>query len=294
MEIKQLELFCTVVKKKGFTSAAEVLNLAQPTVSFQIAALEDELGTRLLDRSGRITLPTKSGELLYQYAIQILSLTAEAQLAIHQLQDLLWGEILIGASTIPGEYILPEILHQFRSSYPAISIEMIIADTKTITKKILNGDLEIGIVGAVEKNEKLVFTRFVNDKLVLIAPPQNEWLKENPVSPDSLVGVPFVLREEGSGTRTVMENKLNEVGISPESFNVVMTLGSTESVKRAVQAGVGISIVSERAAQNELKLGLIEVASIRGIELSRDFYIVRRKHKVQSHAVEAFDNFLVQ
>ena len=109
-----------------------------------------------------------------------------------------------------------------------------------------------------------------------------------------LVGVPFVLREEGSGTRTVMENKLNEVGISPESFNVVMTLGSTESVKRAVQAGVGISIVSERAAQNELKLGLIEVASIRGIELSRDFYIVRRKHKVQSHAVEAFDNFLVQ
>ncbi len=294
MEIKQLEIFCAVVEKKGFSAAAEVLNMAQPTVSFQIASLEEELGTRLLDRSGRITILTKSGEILYRYAIQILGLASEARQALHQLNGLLWGEIAMGASTIPGEYILPGILQRFRTAHPGIAIDMSIGDTRTIIKRVIDAELEIGIVGASEKNEKLAFTRFVKDQLVLIAPAGNNWFKGNPVSPDELIGVPFILREEGSGTRKIMEQKLGERGISPGSFNLVMSLGSTEAVKHAVEEGAGVSIVSEKAVQNEIKLGLLEVIDISGIELARDFFIVHRKNKILSPAVEALSQFLVE
>ncbi len=294
MEIKQLEIFCAVVERKGFSAAAEVLNMAQPTVSFQIASLEEELGTKLLDRSGRITTSTKSGEILYRYAIQILGLASEAKQALHQLNGLLWGEIAIGASTIPGEYILPKVLQQFRTAHPGIAVDMSIGDTRTIIKGVIESELEIGIVGASEKNEKLTFTRFVKDQLVLIAPAGNKWFKGNPVSPDELVGVPFILREEGSGTRTIMEQKLGECGISPGSFNLVMSLGSTEAVKHAVEEGAGVSIVSERAVQNEIKLGLLEVIDINGIELARDFFIVHRKNKILSPAVEALRQFLIE
>ncbi len=294
MEIKQLEIFCAVVRCRGFSAAAEVLYLTQPTVSFQIASLEEELGTKLLDRSGRNTTITKSGEILYRYAVQILELTSEAEQAIHQLKGLLWGEIVIGASTIPGEYILPELLQRFRATHPGISVEMNIGDTGGIIRKVLDVEVEIGIVGASEKNDKLTFARFVSDQLVLIAPVGNDWFNGNSITLDGLTGVPFVLREEGSGTRAIMEQKLAGCGISSDSFNVVMTLGSTEAVKRAVESGAGVSIVSERAVQNEVKLGLLEIVDIQGIELARDFFIVHRRHKVLSPAVEALVQFLVE
>ncbi len=294
MEIKQLEVFCAVVRRKGFSAAAEVLSMTQPTVSFQIAALEDGLGTRVLDRSGRTTTLTKSGEILYRYAIQILELHAEAEQAIHQLKGLLWGEIAIGASTIPGEYILPELLQRFRVAHPGIAVEMSIGDTRTVIKGVLAGEVEIGVVGASQKNEKLIFTRFASDRLVLIAPSGNDWFIGNSVAPDDLTGVPFVLREEGSGTRTIMEQKLEAAGIRPGSFNLVMTLGSTAAVKRAVESGAGVSIVSERAVKNEVKLGLFEVLDIQGIELARDFFVTHRRYKVLSPAVEALRQFLLK
>ncbi|MFO8101623.1 MAG: selenium metabolism-associated LysR family transcriptional regulator [Dehalococcoidia bacterium] len=294
MEIRQLEIFCAVIERRGFSAAAEVLKIAQPTVSFQIASLEEELGIKLLDRSGRATSFTKSGEILYRYAVQILELTSEARQAIDQLSGLLWGEIAIGASTIPGEYILPEILQRFRAAHPGIAVEMIIGDTRTIIKGVQEGQQEIGIVGATVRNEKLTFSRFVSDKLVLIAPAGNDWFQGNSIIPEELIGVPFILREEGSGTRTVMEQQLGGSGISPGSFNLVMTLGSTEAVKRAVESGAGVSIVSSRAVQNEIKLGLLEIVDITGIELVRDFFVVHRRNKVLSPAVEALKQFLIQ
>ncbi len=294
MEIRQLNIFCAVVKKRSFSAAAEILNMAQPSVSFQIASLEMELGTRLIDRSNRASTPTKSGEVLYRYAIQILELTSEAEQSIHQLKGLLWGEVIIGASTIPGEYLLPVILQRFRSEHPGIALEMRIGDTRTIIRQVMEGEVEIGIVGATEENEKLSFSKFVSDRLVLIVPVDNQWLKSNTIAPDELIGVPFVLREEGSGTRSFMEQKLGQSGIRPGSFNLVMTLGSTAAVKQAVGSGAGVSIVSERSVQNELKLGLLKTIDIQGVELDRDFHIIHRRHKVLSPAVEALRQFLVE
>jgi DNA-binding transcriptional LysR family regulator len=292
MEIRQLEIFCAVVRQRGFSTAAETLNLTQPTVSFQIASLEEELGIRLLDRSGRNTIPTRSGEVLHRYALQILELTAEAEQAIHQLKGLLWGEISIGASTIPGEYILPGLLPGFRENHPGIALEMIIGDTREIMSKVLQNEVEIGVVGASEKSEKLTFIKFISDTLVLIAPADNSWFAGNVASLGELQKAPFVLRERGSGTRAIMEQKLKEVGFASEGLNISMILGSTEAVKRAVASGAGVSIVSERAVLNEVELGTIKMGGISDLELTRDFFIVHRKHKVLSPAAEALVRFL--
>lgn len=294
MEIRQLEIFCTVVRKRSFSAAGKALNMAQPSVSFQIASLEAELGTRLLDRSNRVSTLTKSGEVLYRYANQILELTSEAEQSIHQLKGLLWGEIVIGASTIPGEYVLPEILQRFRSAHPGIALEMMIGDTGMITRQVLEGDVEIGIVGAIEQNDKLTFMKFISDRLVLILPTDNKWLKDDPITPEKLIGVPIILREEGSGTRRFMEQQLSRAGIAPESFNLVMTLGSTQAVKRAVESGAGVSIVSERAVQNEIQLGTLKAFHIQGVDLTRDFHVIHRRYKVLSPAVEALRQFLVE
>ena len=289
MELRQLEIFCAVAEKRGFSLAAAALGLTQPTVSFQIAALEEELGTRLFERGGRTTLLTKSGEVLYRYARDILTLSGEAAQAIHSLKGLLWGEVTLGASTIPGEYILPKVLQAFREAHPGIALTLEIDDTAGIVRRVLNNEVDLGVVGAGEKNEKLVFTRFVRDRLVVSAS-HREGSGSGKFSLEEIPKMPFVMREIGSGTRTVMERKLREKGI--EHLNVVMTLGSTEAVKRAVESGTGISIVSERAVRNEVQLGLLRRMEIEGVELERDFFIVHRKQKVLSPAAGALLEFL--
>jgi len=290
VELRQLQIFCAVAEKRGFSLAAESLGLTQPTVSFQIAALEDELGIKLFDRGGRTTQLTKSGEVLYRYAREILALSDEAVQSIHSLKGLLWGEVTLGASTIPGEYILPRVLQKFREAHPGIALAVEIGDTAGIVRRVLDNEVDLGVVGAGEKNEKLVFTRFVRDRLVVIAPARSEWAADDRVTAEQLGKMPFIMRESGSGTRAVMERRLKELGI--EGLNVVMTFGSTEAVKRAVESGGGVSIVSERAVRNEVQLGLLRTMEIEGVELGRDFFIVRRKQKVLSPAAAALFEFL--
>ncbi len=292
MDIKQLKIFCTVADKNSFSLAAEVLDLTQPTISFQVASLEQELGTRLFDRGGRNTSLTKSGEVLYRYAVQIIDLTVEAQQAIDRLHGLLSGEITLGASTIPGAYILPPLLKRFKENYSGIDICLIVGDTREITARVPHNELEIGVVGASEKSDQLVFDRFVTDNLVLAVPAHTDWFASDTVTLEALRQVPFVMREEGSGTRTIMERKLAEVGLGIEDLNIVMTLGSTAAVKGAVESGAGASIVSQRAVQNEIKLGVVKAIGIEGVELGRDFFVVHRKHKALSPAAEALLDFL--
>jgi DNA-binding transcriptional LysR family regulator len=292
MDIKQLKVFRAVAEKKSFSLAGEMLGLTQPTISFQIASLEGELGTKLLDRGGRTTTLTRSGQLLYRYTLQLLELHSEMEQAIHKLQGLFWGEISVGASTIPGEYILPSLLQNFRANHPGIEITMIIGDTKAVLAKVLAGEVEIGVVGASERNDKLTFTRFLTDKLVLIAPAQNDWFASDVATLAELRKAPFIMREAGSGTRTIMQQKLKESNLSLDDLKIAMTVGSTNAVKMAVESGAGVSIVSEWAVRNELKLGLVKAMDIEGLELIRDFFIVHRKHKVLSPAAEALLQFL--
>lgn len=292
MELNQLRVFCAVVEKKSFSKASEAVFLSQPTVSLQIRALEKELGTRLLDRQGREVSATGSGKVLYGYARKILQITNEAQHAIAQLKGLIKGEIIIGASTIPGEYILPGPLAEFKAKYPGIEINLVIGDTREIIQKVLNNEVDMGIVGQRERSEKLVFHSFTTERLVLIAPVNSPWLPHEQITVGELKKVPFILRESGSGTRGSIERKLREVGVEEMDLNIVMRLGSTAAVKKAVESGAGVSIISERAIDNETKLGSLEKRTIKGLEMERDFFIVHRRGRSHSPAAKSFLQFL--
>ena len=294
MDIKQLRSFCTVAEKGGFSVAAKALGVSQPTVSFQVSSLEDELGTKLFDRRGRTSTITKSGEVLYQYSRRILELSSEAEQAIEQLKGLVRGRLIIGASTIPGEYILPDLLRRFRLGFPGIEVQLIVDDTKGITKRVIENEVELGIVGAAEKTGKLVYTKFVTDKLVLVAPANNGWFGKTSATLEELRKVPVVVREVGSGTRTSMEQKLKQLGVSKHEFNVAMTLGSTAAVIRAVECGAGVSVVSERAVERDVELGLVEKLDMEGIDMERDFFIVYRRQKAHSPAAAALLQFIDQ
>jgi len=292
MELKQLRTFCAVADKKSFSRAAEAVGLTQPTVSFQISSLETELGTRLFERGGRETRFTESGKTLYQYARSILSLAEEAEQALGQLKGLAKGSLIIGASTIPGEYILPGLLQKFREQFPGIEATLVIADTRGIIKKVMDNEVELGAVGARERNDKLTFTTFATDRLVLIASNDSRWLKGDSITAEKLKGLPFIQRESGSGTRTIATQRLEELGLKEDALNVVLTLGSTAAVREAVGRGAGVSIISRRAIENETKLGLIKEVTVRGLELSRDFFLVHRRQKTLSPAATAFLQFL--
>jgi len=292
MELNQLRVFCAVVEKKSFSRASEAVFLSQPTVSLQIRALEQELGTRLLDRQGKEVSVTGSGKLLYGYARKILQIADEAEQAIARLKGLIMGEIIIGASTIPGEYILPGLLAVFKEKYPGIEINLAIGDTKEIIRKVLDHEVEIGFVGQKEKGEKLEFYGFSIEKLVLIAPVSPPLVPHDQITVEELKKVPFIIRESGSGTRSSIERKLHEFGVKEADFNIVMRVGSTAAVKKAVESGVGVSIISERAIENEIKLDLLKKVPIEGLELEREFFIVYRRGRSLSPATKALLAFL--
>ena len=294
MELNQLRLFCAVVEKKSFSRAGEAVFLSQPTVSLQIKALEQELGTRLFDRQGREVLVTGSGKLLYGYARKILQLADEAEQTIAQLKGLIRGETIIGASTIPGEYILPRLLAEFKGTYPGIEINLVIGDTKEIIHKVLDNEVEIGFVGQREGSEKLVFHGFSTEKLVLIAPVDSPLPTHDQITVGELKKAPLILRESGSGTRGTVERRLRELGVKEADLNIVMRVGSTAAVKKAVESGAGVSIISERAIENEIKLGTIKKLPIKDLELHREFFTVYRRGRSHSPATKALLEFLEQ
>lgn len=291
MDLRQLRAFCAVAEKGSFTLAAQALRLSQPSVSFQIHSLEQELGTTLFDRQSRQTTITPSGKILYEYARKILKLCDEAEQAIDELKGLVRGNVIIGASTIPGEYILPDLLQRFRDRYPGIQVELLVGDTKDIIDKVLGNEVELGVVGATQKSSKLTFGPFANDRLVLIAPASNKWFDDETATLEKLKTAPFVMRESGSGTRTIVSQKLQQMGVAENELNTVMVLGSTTAVKRAVESGAGVSIVSERAVRREMDLGSVRKLRLDGLDLDRDFFIVCRSGRTLPPAVAALLNF---
>lgn len=292
MELNQLKSFCAVVENKSFSKAGRAIHLSQPTVSIQINSLERDLGTRLLDRQGRQVTITRGGEVLYHYARRILQLTDEAEEALEQLKGLVRGTLTIGASTIPGEYILPGLLADFKATYPGIDINLVIGDTMGILQKVMDNEVEIGVVGTRGKNKNLVFDRFTTEKLVLIAPANCSWFRGETVTVGELKEAPFIAREGGSGTRATVKQKLHEAGLKEEDLNVVMMLGSTAAVKKAVESGAGVSFISEKAIQNEINLGSIRKLPIKDLRLDRDFFIVSRRQRSPSPATKALLQFL--
>ncbi len=295
LDTHRLKIFVTVTELKSFSKAAKELYLTQPTISQHITALEDFLEVTLLERTRKGVLLTNEGKLLYKYAKQITGLTDEALQAIELLKGKKTGNLTLGASTIPGEFILPKMLGRFKKDYPDIKVSVKIGDSQKIIHALLEHSIEIGIIGAKIPNPKLTYTRFLEDELIIAVPKNHKWWNQTGgIEVKDLFKEPFILREEGSGTLISMASKFKKLGINKSELNIVSEVGSTTAVKQSIKAGLGISLVSERALAEELKLKTLKKIPIKDIRFTRTFYIIRIKQSSNSPLCKAFIKLLIE
>ncbi len=292
MDLHRLEVFCQVVEQKSFTRAAEAVFLSQPTVSEHIRTLEELVGERLIDRLGREVHPTQAGRILFRYARKILQLRAEAMQAIEQYSGKLAGQLLLGASTIPGTYILPHYVGLFKTLYPAIQTTLKISGSRLVAEMVLEGEVELGTVGARWNDTTLAWQEIFADELVLAVPPEHRWAQRKAIGLDELAGEPFILRERSSGTRKVMEQLLLDHGFDPVRLTVVAEMGSTEAVHQSVRANIGVSILSRRAVAQDLDCGAVTVVPFKGLTMHRPFYLIHHKNRQLSPIGTAFLEYL--
>jgi len=293
-DIHKLEIFKKVSELKSFSKAAKDMYLTQPTVSQHIHWLENFFGVKLFDRLGKEVTLTKAGEILYSYAQQIVSLAGEAQQALDHYIGRKKGHLVVGGSTIPGEYILPPLLGEFKKRYPEITVTLRIGDTEEIIEELLNNRIELGIIGAKIQNPRLHFTRFIDEELFVIVPKGHRWWRKTSVDAGELSEEPFIMREQGSGTRMSMEKKLRSSGVLPEKLNMIIEAGSTTAVKEAVRAGLGISIISGLAVRDDVRMKSMKKLRINNIRLTRRFFTVQDKRRTSSPLCKDFVGFLSQ
>jgi DNA-binding transcriptional LysR family regulator len=292
MDLRRLEVFAKVAELGSFSRAAEVLFLTQPTVSEHVRALEGELGLALLDRLGRGAEPTPAGRLLLDYARRILVLTAEARQALDHFQGRMSGTLVVGGSTIPGEYVLPALIGQFKGKYPDIAINLLVGSSRQVSEWIDEGRVETGVVGARPTLRSLTASELMPDELVVAVPAGHPWVGRRTVSLADVQAEPLIVREPGSGSREAFERALRQAGTDLDGFKLVAEIGSTQAVKQAVRAGVGITIISKRAVEDECRAGLVHCVSVRDLKVARSFYLVTHRERTRSPVAEAFVAFV--
>ncbi|HYQ48498.1 MAG TPA: selenium metabolism-associated LysR family transcriptional regulator [Thermodesulfovibrionales bacterium] len=294
MDLHQIEIFCMLIKLRSFSGAAEALHLTQPTVSGHIKNLESDLGVMLLDRLGKRVVPTEEGEILYRYGQKLLALRDHARQEIEAVSGKMGGLLKIGGSTIPGAYILPALIGAFKKEYPSLSIQLMIDDTAKVTQAVKDGDLCIGVVGARVADGHLESHTFLTDELVVAVPAGHHWAHKKIIPVEALKTEPFIQREEGSGTRRIMEEHLEKAGFSLSDLDTVAVVGSSDAVRQAVKAGLGVSILSIRALQDDVQTGRISAVRLKGLKLERSFSIILLKGKSRSLICQVFLDFLMK
>ncbi len=277
MDFHQLRIFSEVYRLRSFTRAAESLHISQPTISEHIKNLEGELSCKLFDRMGRTIIPTAEAELLFPRAQQLLDALIRLQDDLLRSREEISGEIALGASTIPGTYIIPGRVVEFRRLHPEVTFQVLIEDTARIIKMILDHELFCGIVGAKIPSDKLNYLPFHRDELILVG--RSNLFPTTSQSTSGLVKLPFLLREEGSGTRRIMEEHLAGQGLAVGDLNTVAILGSTAAVKEAVCQGLGVTILSRLAVARELADGTLTEIRIKGLKMGRDFFLVHHNQR---------------
>lgn len=293
IEFRHLETFCRVASLKSFSKAAEDLFLTQPTVSGHILSLERLLSIRLFDRNGREVRLTKAGEIFNRFASQILISRKELVNALSQFSQGIKGELLLGASTIPGEYLLPKLMGDFKREYSHCILSLRIADTKKVVQEVLEGTVEFGLTGAQVKHPSLHYEKFVEDEVIVVSPPSHPLSRKKKVKLEDLLKQPWIIREEGSGTQMAVEKELRKRGISLKQFDVVLEMGSTSSLKEGVKAGLGLAFLSSRAAEEDLIHGHLSRIDVEGIDpILRQIYIVSHRRRTLSPIGMAFLRFL--
>jgi DNA-binding transcriptional LysR family regulator len=285
MADRRLQVFHTVARLLSFTKAAESLHMTQPAVTFQVRQLEEYFNTRLFDRThNRISL-TDAGKRVFEYADKIFDLYAKMENAVRDMTGEISGILIIGASTTIAEYMLPSLLGDFKRKYPDINVHLKVSNSEGIVSMVENNDIDLGIVEAPVMNKNLVVENCRNDRLVAIVPTQHSLASQQKVKLQELMDHAYIAREEGSGTREVIHEYLTNAGMKPADIHVAMELGSPEAIKGAVEAGMGVSIVSEVTIHKELQLGTL-VALELDPPMERPFAFVHQKQKFRQRAMD--------
>lgn len=287
MDLRRLQVFAKVYECKSFSRAADDVLLSQPTVSGHIKSLEEEIGVPLFDRLGREILPTRAAELLYDYAVRILEMVEEAGAAVDAFLGRLRGSLVVGGSTIPAHYVLPEMVGRFRLLHPEVRVTVEVGDTSEIAQAVLSGKLEAGLVGAAPKEERLAATPIMDDTVCLAAWPDHP-LAGRKVSLAEIAATPIVLREAGSGTRSFFEKAIAKAGLSLSDLMVAAQMGSSLAVLMAVRSQVGVGFISRRALMDDLAAGRLVELDVEGLDLKRQFYLITRRERTHSPAAKAF------
>jgi DNA-binding transcriptional LysR family regulator len=290
MDTRQLQAFCAVVEKKSFSQAAEQLGVTQPAVSLQVRALEQRLGQSLLDRSGRRVEPTEAGRRLYRSAQRMLALEEQLLDEVSADDGRLTGTLAIGASTGPGAHLVPLLLCEFQREHPDLHVALSIWDTQTVIDRVVDRQLELGVVGALRRHRSLEFEPLVRDEIVLAVPPGHD-AAGGTISLDELKEETLIVMQEGAGVRQVVEEELRRAGLRLRGVEPKLELGLQESVKSAVAAGYGVAFISRTAIEGELAAGRLAAAQVEGVEPARQIYIVRARGRSATRAAEAFLSF---
>ncbi len=289
IDLRKLKVFLKVYETRSFSRTSKLLYLAQPTITLHIKDLENILGVKLLDRNTRKVVPSKAGKVVYKYGKEILNLLKAMEKELELFKDEKRGVIEIGGSTIPGQYILPQIIKIFKEKNPQISIFLKVSDSQEIIEKVIRGDFDLGMVGAVFKSKELCYIPCYEDEIVLIAP--SDFPKDK-ITLEEIYGIPLIKREEGSGTWKNTIETLEKKGLDISRLNIVGEMGSTEAVKEAVKAGLGCGFVSSLAIELESRLRLIKVVKIKKVSIRRKFYLIHSKMKKLNLSEEKFVKFI--
>jgi len=285
MADRRLQVFYTVARLLSFTKAAETLHMTQPAVTFQVRQLEDHFDTRLFDRTHNRVALTEAGHKAYEYAEQIFSLYAEMENTVKELTNDVSGALTMGASTTIAEYMLPALLRGFTVEFPDINLRLKVSNTEGIVSMVENSMIDLGVVEGPVANKNLLVEVCRIDQLVVVVPPGHEIANRESIPLEEVMSFPFICREEGSGTREVILDHMVQLGLDRNNLNVSLELGSPESIKGAVEAGMGISIASLATLEKELKLGTL-VAVTLDPPMERSFSFVRQRQKFRLRAME--------
>jgi DNA-binding transcriptional LysR family regulator len=292
-QLPHLGTFSKAAELSSFTAAAKVLNLTQAAVSQRIQALERILDTPLFRRqSGRVVL-TEPGRRLYDYAERILALDREARQEIAGQQKApIAGHLSLGASTIPGEHLLPALLSIFHERFPGIRVKAEISDSLKVIGQVERGQASLGLVGQKTDSPHLEFRHFATDRMILVVPPKHAWSKRKNVSFKQLSRQPLVLREAGSGLRYCFEKELARLGISLGDLQIALELGSNEAIKEAVLRGLGVAVLSSYAVEKELRAGQLLALKVKDLHCDRELFVVWDGRRVLSAPARTFRFFL--
>ena len=292
--LDQLTSFVAVVDLKSFSLAAERLGITQPTISLQIKALENELGVCLLHRDGYAIIPTVEGSLLYNNSLKILSIYEKTKQEIKKSQGNFHGSLIIGASSGPAEYPIPILLGQFKQAHPESNINLQVGDSSEVIDKVANQAIELGFVGTKRRDGNLVFKPYLEDKLVLVTAKNHALANRKSLAVQDLHEVPLIMQQPGSGTTINLQSALAQTGIKLNELNILMDLGLQDSVKSAVLAGYGATIISYLGVKSEVQKGELVIIEIEDLDLFRQLYICYNRLVPLSNLAKEFLSFAIE